>query len=425
MLDALTMEEVGFSLCEQRCIVRGNVMRALGLPVVGDYVDGWANYSRHGHFWISLVENTGETYTLYPRDSIPKTDNPIDAAFFKPSMLPDSSYPYWVDSLKRVAKVYRKAFYSVNETDQHTEDVSKKYGLTDSVVIYTDGVEKAICLCTFKSEDGWRVAIKGEVNNGRCVFRNLGASIIYLPAKLEKGKIIALDAPFALNRGGKVRRMIPASGKQTVRLNRKYIFLTTWTNRWNEMTGGCFEGSNDSHFRRADVLWRISELPVYRNEVKLQTSKSYRYVRYISPGISKSALAELFFFDKEKELKGEAIGEGLTPSSQKRVFDRDWKTIGDPRTENYWVGLDLRERCHLDKIVYYPHNDDNFITPGDLYELFYYNEGNWHSLGTKVAESEELIYEQVPVNVLFVLKNTTRGQEERIFTYENGKQVWW
>jgi hypothetical protein len=124
-------------------------------------------------------------------------------------------------------------------------------------------------------------------------------------------------------------------------------------------------------------------------------------------------------------LKGEAIGEGLTPSSQKRVFDRDWKTIGDPRTENYWVGLDLRERCHLDKIVYYPHNDDNFITPGDLYELFYYNEGNWHSLGTKVAESEELIYEQVPVNVLFVLKNTTRGQEERIFTYENGKQVWW
>ena len=34
MLDALTMEEVGFSLCEQRCIVRGNVMRALGLPVV-------------------------------------------------------------------------------------------------------------------------------------------------------------------------------------------------------------------------------------------------------------------------------------------------------------------------------------------------------------------------------------------------------
>jgi hypothetical protein len=26
---------------------------------------------------------------------------------------------------------------------------------------------------------------------------------------------------------------------------------------------------------------------------------------------------------------------------------------------------------------------------------------------------------------LYLLQNLTKGKEERIFTYENGKQVWW
>ena len=31
----------------------------------------------------------------------------------------------------------------------------------------------------------------------------------------------------------------------------------------------------------------------------------------------------------------------------------------------------------------------------------------------------------VPDNALLLLHNTTKGKEERIFTYENKKQVWW
>jgi hypothetical protein len=49
----------------------------------------------------------------------------------------------------------------------------------------------------------------------------------------------------------------------------------------------------------------------------------------------------------------------------------------------------------------------------------------WISLGRKVASERYLIYEHVPVNALFWLKNYTEGQEERIFTYENDQQVWW
>lgn len=60
-----------------------------------------------------------------------------------------------------------------------------------------------------------------------------------------------------------------------------------------------------------------------------------------------------------------------------------------------------------------------------MYELFYCDKGDWHSLGIMTAESGELVYENVPGNALYLLKNRTKGKEERIFTYENDRQVWW
>ena len=122
--------------------------------------------------------------------------------------------------------------------------------------------------------------------------------------------------------------------------------------------------------RNADLLHTICDFPVYCNEVKLQTTKSYRYVSYVSSKVSKSALAELAFFCNEKEIKGRAMGEGLSPPSQKRAFDHDLMSIADPQQKDYWVGLDLEQPCRLDKLVYYPRNDDNFIVIGEVYELF-------------------------------------------------------
>ena len=33
--------------------------------------------------------------------------------------------------------------------------------------------------------------------------------------------------------------------------------------------------------------------------------------------------------------------------------------------------------------------------------------------------------DNVPTNALLLLRNHTKGKEERIFTYEGGEQVWW
>ena len=75
--------------------------------------------------------------------------------------------------------------------------------------------------------------------------------------------------------------------------------------------------------------------------------------------------------------------------------------------------------------VTFPRNDDNFVKPGDLYELLVWDRGQWYTMGRQVPDTYGLDYEGVPAGHLYWLRDLTEGVEERIFTYEQGKQVWW
>jgi len=49
---------------------------------------------------------------------------------------------------------------------------------------------------------------------------------------------------------------------------------------------------------------------------------------------------------------------------------------------------------------------------------------NGSLLVKKVSETDSLAYKGVPANVLLLLKNYSRGVQERIFVYEKEKQSW-
>lgn len=91
-----------------------------------------------------------------------------------------------------------------------------------------------------------------------------------------------------------------------------------------------------------------------------------------------------------------------------------------------WVGLDLGEGnlASISKVAFCPPNDGNSVEIGDRYNLLFGDRG-WKSLGERIAGCDELIYENCPENALFLLKDITKEEEERIFTIENAKQVWW
>jgi hypothetical protein len=58
------------------------------------------------------------------------------------------------------------------------------------------------------------------------------------------------------------------------------------------------------------------------------------------------------------------------------------------------------------------------------YELFYMDD-DWISLGVKEATGDSITFDKIPENALLWLRNLDEGKEERIFTLENGKQIWW
>jgi hypothetical protein len=165
----------------------------------------------------------------------------------------------------------------------------------------------------------------------------------------------------------------------------------------------------------------------------LETPLQYRYWRYAGYPASNN-IAELAFYapGSPSPHEGRVIGTdetyfpGDTIHTKYSVFDGDPLTYYEvPNDVQQWVGLDFGEPVGIDKVIYTPRNDDNDIRQGDLYELFYWGKDKWTSLGRKAGTPPCLHYQDAPVNALFLLRDLTRGKEERIFTYKDGKQVWW
>ena len=46
-------------------------------------------------------------------------------------------------------------------------------------------------------------------------------------------------------------------------------------------------------------------------------------------------------------------------------------------------------------------------------------------LATPKAKNDVLRILNMQTKDFYILKNLTKGQEQRLFTYEKGKQVWW
>ena len=142
-------------------------------------------------------------------------------------------------------------------------------------------------------------------------------------------------------------------------------------------------------------------------------------------------IAEISFWHDGEKLNGKIIGTdgswGNRGSTKEKVFDNNLLTFFDsPVSSKAWVGIDFGKPQKVSKILFTGRGDGNSIDLGDIYELFYWDNSNgWSSLGKQKAQDIELRYESVPSNALFLLKNLSKGKEQRIFTYENKKQIWW
>ena len=265
----------------------------------------------------------------------------------------------------------------------------------------------------------------------KVTFEKVEKGAVYMPAYYIDGKIKPFNYPALLNERGRLEFLIPGKeNTQSIFVKRKYPLIRKAFIAAQRLKGGMFQAANKEDFSDAKTLHTFDEYSVSGNILISDTTR-YRYWRYFSPRPFRCNIAELIFYTVgNKKLTGEIIGSEERSSNpnylRKAAFDLNPLSYFASKTvRNGWVGLDLGEPKQVERIGYMIRNDGNNICVGDTYELFYWDIDGWHSIEKQIADDFELTFHNVPQNALLLLKNRSRGKDERIFLYRDSKQIWY
>lgn len=422
--------------CRERTDYGAYLLRALGIPCAIDFfiLCGRVNA---GHFWLSTWNKNGE---------ILKTEFP---GYFV-----SLSKEWWYLS-EDAAKYYRHTF-SLNrellsEMNKLTTDiypfwrvpmfvdVSYSYAryYKERLRIPLSKIDKRkakgkIAYLCMSNRNNWTPVDWTEYDPDNLVFKDVRKGAVMRVATYENETLTFLTDPFYMDQ--KTNQLYFYScveEKEDVVLYAKYTLKDDALFR-ERMIGGVFEGSNQPDFAKRDTLFLIHQKPFRLNtSVATWSKKAYRYVRYVGPDGGHGNVAEIALYSENDTipLKGKIIG---TPGCYQKdgsheytnAFDgKSWTSFDYIEDSGGWTGLDMGTPKQINKIVYTPLNRDNYVRPGDTFELFYCDE-TWKSAGVQKASSDSLVYRNVPRNALLLLRNRTQGVQERIFTYEKGEQQW-
>lgn len=410
------------------------VLRALGIPCGVDRVIVLGD-NNASHFWNFVLDKEGKTYIA----NLPYEEVWSKAEEYSISRGKMYRATYGIDkeAVRKIQKcpdvhsAFRRPFFR-DVTALYTGNRNWTITIPDSLLSkqFNDGDLLYLCL---PSRLQWQPIGYTFFKNGKACFENVGGGAVFTLAAWDGKSYATVSPPFLLEREtGKIRFIVPKAEKQELVLYRKcHLTLSVLFN--DRMIGGVVEGSNRADFVDSDTLFLIKEAP-YRlyTVARLNSDKPYRYMRYKGPDGCFCNISELAFYENMKDsvpLSGKVMA---TPGSFEdntheyfNAFDGDPDTSFDYiHADGGWTGMDFGKPRRVEKIVYTPRNEVNFIYKGNLYELFYWSEGKWNSAGQQVATSDSIIY-VAPQAALYYLKNHTAGKDERIFEYVNGKQRFW
>ena len=417
-----------FGTCDEYGFIATAMFRAEGIPVAVDYTPQWS-FRSLDHSWNVLLDNFGKNVIFVgciSRLGLPhKEDHPMVKVFRKTYAINRE-----IEQLHRTEKHIPPVFKS-----QFVKDVTEEYmRIFDVTVdIKNKSKNKYACLAVFDNKK-WVPVHYGKIRGNQAVFEKIGGNACYLPVCYTQEGAVPVANPFILTATGEKKELIPDLKQlQEMKLYRKYPLFSNIFYFYKRVIGAGIQASNYSDFRDSITLHTLSPAEIQTGSIDFRgQNHNYRYWRYCSPDDSYCSLAELYFFEKDnpKPVYGKVIGtDGSFNNSGKvkeLVFDNDiftYYTAAEPNGS--WVGMDFGKPVNIEQINYVYRGDGNIIDIGNEYELMYWYNNQWNSLGKQMAESTCLIYENCPTHALFLLHNLTTGVEERIFIYENDKQVWW
>lgn len=424
-LDAVFLYHNRIGYCREACDLTIYAMRACGIPVATDYFVYSPDY-QHYHCWTMLRDTTG-TFLQFgfnefeaSRDTL-RHDGRKKGKVYRYCFGVQPEKISGISGNKRLYPVFRNRF---------VKDVTSEYfGSNDTTIPIQIPGEQYIYLGIF-SPGGWIPVDMALGNAGKVTFRDIEPDVIYQTLyQGDGGKLYPAGYPFISKRGGEFVLLKPNIDLMKEAILRRKMpqqkTIAEWAYR--AVIGAKIEAASDLSFIHADLLWQFEDTLTTNYCILTPPSrKKHRYVRYVAPAGKRMELAELALFKDslcQEKIRLRGINSIEPIAKLEYVTDGNILTYFQARDTSSYLAYDLGESMPIERIVFSPRNDDNYIWPGDNYELFYQDGINgWKSLGRKVATERKIEF-LVPQNALLWLRNCTKGREEQVFIYKNGRQT--
>jgi hypothetical protein len=381
---------------------------------------------------------------------------------------------------RRRAKIYRYHFSKTKESlpnimpeatdippqfkNPYIVDVTAQYFPVRDIEVELEKISqnnKLVYLCTFTPKGGnlravaWSNDIFNntvsftDVNYGSRPYRDTlnngyesrleragqGDGSIYIISTYDNGNFETISKPFIVYKDSLVYLNTEKTITHNVELDRKFcIFPMLRIERWiDTFMKAKIQASNNADFNDAATLCTIDTPPDYtENTIDLKKTDAYKYWRILMHESSDYLnVAELYFVgNNSANEKFISSSLDIDESFLQRLQDKNPLSFVEIKKDtikgngDLWIGKAFDKPVRLNKIIYQPRNDGNHIEIGDTYRLEYWNGENWEYIDHKVADSHMVKFDNVPQGCLYILRNLSKGIEEQVFTYENGKQVW-
>lgn len=414
--------------CRDELAFANYLCRHIGIPAAEDFTPNWANRSMN-HSWSVLMDSAGKHIPFYmglmPRDTA-NTYHP----YKKPKVL-RRRFSLNMEMVKDMAE--EKSRPQLFQIPRFTDVTDEYYHTIDVVREVPSDISdhhSVTYICVFDNKN-WVPVYYGKIKGGKVTYKGMVGDIVYMSAVYEDNRLVLFGNPFLVREDGMIQSF-DADFEHTegMYLIRKYPFLGADSFFNLRMDGGLFQGANRADFSDA-VIFHTHRGATNGDWYDIPVADSlgqYKYLRYIGSRGSFCNINELEFYDKDNQkIDGRIIGtQGEDWALKEKVFDGDILTgFAALSPDGNWVGLELKESKHISHLRYIPRNDGNCVEVGDEYVLFCWNNGQWQEIAHQVATKNELRLDDMPTNGLYLLRDLTKGVEERIFSYEGGKQVWW
>lgn len=433
MLGVRDMYKLNAGICEHRYTLLTSIMRSLGIPVGIDYSTQYNDISGT-HYCMTLLDhngifrpfNGGELKISFPDTIIFPLGNGKSTKVYRLQFAQTSN-------------ATKKSFRCIPEGifNQNTLDVTDQYHFPKTDIKIKLDIEPPkpcdlVFLCCFGASYPLIPVDYNSSFMGNVKFKNVGRSAVYLASYFMDNHYIVASYPYYYPEKKTFQILKPDFSKLiSVKLVRKFPCFDKKLAKL--MVGAKFQASDNKEFKYAVTLYTIDSIHTEFAEKNVLQNQPFRYYRYLSSDTGKICIAELDFFlpgtaynankNKQYKIYGFSVNDTTkTKPGFEKAFDGNIATNFNA-TAKSWVAIDYGKPVKIEKIRFCVRNDLNVIEVGDAYELLYFNKG-WVSLGRKIADKNDIIFDKVPDNSLLLLRDLTKGKEERIFVYQSGKQVW-